>query len=54
MSNYDMQMQITTLGYDQAIAAAEKEDIAILSSVVPGRRLHQMIFNPIDSGVVEG
>ncbi len=54
MSNYEMQMQMTTLYYDQAIAAAEKENIEILSSVVPGSRLHQIIHNPIDSGIDEG
>ncbi len=33
---------------------AELEDIEILSSVVPGSRLHEVIHNPIDSGIDEG
>lgn len=54
MSNYELQIQETARFYDDAIAAAEKENIEILSSVVPGSRLHQMIHNPIDSGIDEG
>lgn len=30
---------------------AEQEDIEILSSVVPGSRLHEVIHNPIESGI---
>jgi hypothetical protein len=33
---------------------AEQEDIEILSSVVPGSRLHEVIHNPIESGIDEG
>jgi len=54
MSNYELQIQETARFYDAAIAAAEQENIEILSSVVPGSRLHQMIHNPIDSGIDEG
>ena len=54
MSNYELQIQETARFYDAAIAAAEKENIEILSSVVPGSRLHQMIHNPIDSGIEPG
>jgi len=54
MSNYELQILATERYYDDAIRAAEKEDIEILSSVVPGSRLHEVIHNPIDSGIDEG
>ena len=54
MSNHEMQMQQISLYYDHAIAAAEQENIEILSSVVPGSRLHEIIHNPVDSGIDEG
>lgn len=54
MSNYERQIQATAKIYDKAIRAAEQEDIEILSSVVPGSRLHEIIHNPIDSGIDEG
>lgn len=54
MTNYDLQMVVTTLIHDQAIAAVEQENIEILSSVVPGSRLHEIINNPVDSGIDEG
>ena len=54
MSNYELQIRATEQYYDNAIRAAEQESIEILSSVVPGSRLHQVIHNPIDSGIDEG
>jgi hypothetical protein len=54
MSDYELQIQATSKFYDEAIRAAEQEDIEILSSVVPGSRLHEVIHNPIDSGIDEG
>ena len=54
MSNYEMQIRATEQYYDNAIHAAEQENIEILSSVVPGSRLHQVIHNPVDSGIDEG
>lgn len=54
MSNYELQIRKTELHCDEAIRAAEHEEIEILSSVVPGSRLHQIIHNPIDSGIDEG
>lgn len=54
MSNYELQIRATGLYYDDAIHTAEQEDIEILSSVVAGSRLHQVIHNPIDSGIDEG
>lgn len=54
MSNYERQIQATSHFYDEAMKAAEQEGIEILSSVVPGSRLHQVIHNPVDSGIDEG
>ena len=54
MSNYEQQILETEKFYDEAILAAEAEDIEVLSSVVPGSRLHEIIHNPIDSGIDEG
>ena len=54
MSTYEMQIQTTSRLYDAAIIAAEQAGIEILSSVVPGSRLHEIIHNPDDSGIDEG
>jgi hypothetical protein len=54
MSDYELQILNTEKFYDQAMHNAELEDIEILSSVVPGSRLHEIIHNPIDSGIDEG
>ena len=54
MSNFEMQIRATEQFYDEAIRAAEQENIEVLSSVMPGSRLHQIIHNPIDSGIDEG
>ena len=54
MSNYEKQIHATEQFYDRAIMAAEAEDIEVLSSVVPGSHLHEVINNPVDSGIDEG
>ena len=54
MSNYELQIRATEQYYDEAIRAAEQENIEVLSSVMSGSRLHQIIHNPIDSGIDEG
>ena len=54
MSNYEIQIRKTGQIYDEAIRAAESEGIEVLSSIVPGSRLHEIINNPIDSGIDEG
>ena len=54
MSNYELQMHKTGQFYDEAIRTAEHEGIEVLSSVVPGSNLHEIINNPIDSGIDEG
>ncbi len=54
MSGYEIQILNTSRYYDNAMHAAEQENVEILSSVVPGSRLHEVIHNPIDSGIDEG
>jgi len=54
MTNYEQQILSTARSNDDAMRAAEEEDIEILSSVVTGSRLHEIINNPIDSGIDEG
>jgi hypothetical protein len=54
MSNYELQIRQTGQIYDEAIRAAERESIEVLNSVVAGSRLHEIINNPIDSGIDEG
>jgi hypothetical protein len=54
MSNYEQQIHQTGQIYDEAIRAAERESIEVLSSVVAGSRLHEIINNPFDSGIDEG
>ena len=54
MSDYELQILSTGKVNDQAMLAAESDDIEILSSVVPDSRLHELIHNPIDSGIDEG
>ena len=54
MSNYELQIRKTAQIYDQAMHAAEQEDIEILESFVPGSRVHEVINNPVDSGIDEG
>lgn len=54
MSSYEIQILKTAQLYDAAIRAAECEGIEVLSSVVPGSRLHEIINNTVDSGIDEG
>jgi len=54
MSNYEQQILATGQFYDIEMQVAELENIEILYSVVPGSRLHEVIHNPIDSGIDEG
>lgn len=54
MTNYEKQNLETEQFYDKAMSAAELEDIEILESFVPSSRLHEIINNPIDSGIDEG
>ena len=54
MSNYEIQIRKTGQFYDETIRAAENEGIEVLTSVVPGSNLHEIINNPVDSGIDEG
>ena len=54
MSNYELQIRKTEQLYDEAIRIAETENIEVLHSAVPGSRLHEIINNPVDSGIDEG
>ena len=51
---YEQQILNTAKFYDQAIFDAEQEGLEILTSVVPGSRLHEVINNTVDSGIDEG
>ena len=54
MSAYERQIRATEQFYDRQMKIAESERVEILSSVVPGSRLHEKIHNPIDEGIDEG
>jgi hypothetical protein len=53
MSDFESQIQATETYYDAAVPAAELANIEILSSVVTGSRLHEVIHSPVDSGIDE-
>ena len=54
MSAYETQIMATAKFYDRQMRVAEAEQVDILSSVVPGSRLHEKIHNPLDEGIDEG
>jgi hypothetical protein len=54
MSNYEMQIRKTGQIYDEVMRAAELEGIEVLNSFMPESRLHEIINNPVDSGIDEG
>jgi hypothetical protein len=54
MSNYEKQIRATEEFYDREMRAVESQGGEILSSVVPGSRLHQKIHNPVTEGIDEG
>ena len=54
MSAYERQIHETERYYDRQIQAVEKTGAEILSSIVPGSRLHEVIHNPITEGIDEG
>jgi len=54
MSAYERQILATEQYYDREIQAIEAQGGEILSSVVPGSRLHEKIHNPNDEGIDEG
>lgn len=54
MSAYERQIRETEQFYDRQMQAVEAQGVEILSSIVPGSRLHEKIHNPIDEGIDEG
>ena len=54
MSRYEEQVLETGRRYDELIRAIEESGAEVLSSVVPGSRLHQIIHNPVTEGIDEG
>jgi hypothetical protein len=54
MSNYELQIQATERNYDEIMREIERQDPNVLSSVVQGSRLHQVIHNPVTEGIDEG
>ena len=54
MSRYEQQLLETNRRHDELMREIEKVDPNVLSSVVPGSRLHEIINNPITEGIDEG
>ena len=54
MSQFELQMSNTGRLYDQGIRAADREGLEILETFVPDSWLHEIINNPVDSGIDEG
>lgn len=54
MSGYEKQNLETARRQDRMIREIEKRDPDVLSSVVPGSRLHSIIHNPVTEGIDEG
>ena len=54
MSAYELQNLETERRCDQMIRDIEASGSEVLSSVVPGSRLHEIIHNPVTEGIDEG
>ena len=54
MSKYEDQVRATGEFNDCQIRSLEQQGVEILSSVVPGSNLHQIIHNPTQEGIDEG
>lgn len=54
MSAYEAQVLATEQYYDREMAAIEKSGVEVLSSIVPGSRLHEIISDPVTEGIDEG
>lgn len=54
MSTFELQNLETERHHDQLMQEIEKQDPNVLSSVVPGSRLHEIIHNPVTEGIDEG
>ena len=54
MSRYEQDNLETARRSDKMIRDIEQTDPNVLSSVVPGSRLHSIIHNPVTEGIDEG
>lgn len=54
MTAYERQIRDTEAYYDAQMAMIEDDGSEVLSSVVRGSRLHEILHNPIDEGIDEG
>ncbi len=54
MTRYELQNLETERHCDQMIREIEQNDPNVLSSVVPGSRLHEIIHNPVTERIDEG
>lgn len=54
MTRYELDNLETARRCDELMRQIEETDPNVLSSVVPGSRLHQIIHNPITEGIDEG
>ena len=54
MSRYERDNLETARSSDRMMSDIEQSDPNVLSSVVPGSRLHEVIHNPITEGIDEG
>ena len=54
MSRYELDNLETARRTDKLIREIEQSDPNVLSSVVPGSRLHAIIHNPVTEGIDEG
>jgi len=54
MSEFEKQVLAIGRNNDSQIRAIEGAGNEVLSSVVEGSRLHEIIYNPVDEGIDEG
>jgi hypothetical protein len=54
MSAYELQVLETERRCDALMQDIERQGGEVLSSVVPGSRLHQIIHDPVTEGIDEG
>jgi hypothetical protein len=54
MSAYELQVLELGRRSDEQMRAIESQDHNVLSSVVSGSRLHEIIHNPVTEGIDEG
>ena len=54
MSAYEQQILETARRCDRSIQEVEAQGVEVISSVVPGSRLREIIHNPVSEGIDEG